>query len=233
MVGCGGTGSNLVPHMSQLIYSLKSEKISVVLADQDLIEPENIGRQFFIKPEIGENKAEILQTRYHTAWGINISHHPYYITEEGTLLNLLNPPDTHKTRPVMPILIGCVDNNFSRQVFDKAFMQSENLIYIDAGNSEFTGQVVMGLRYKGKTLLKPVADCFPEILTDQDEIQVSGTCTRNSIKQPQNLLVNLWAATIMLSFLNNIMALKKMPASMATFNAGNTILRPLFVSAPS
>lgn len=88
LVGCGGTGSNLVPHLAQLIHSLKSEKISVVLADQDIVEPENIGRQLFIEPEVGENKAEVLQMRYYTAWGIDISCHPYYITEESVLMKL-------------------------------------------------------------------------------------------------------------------------------------------------
>ncbi|MCG8402848.1 MAG: ThiF family adenylyltransferase, partial [Firmicutes bacterium] len=167
MVGCGGTGSNLVPHLAQLIYSLKSEKISLILADQDIVEPDNIGRQLFIEPETGENKAGVLQMRYYTAWGGNISYHPYYITEESVLMKLLNPENIHKNMPAMPVLLGCVDNNFSRRVFDRAFGQSENLIYLDAGNSEFVGQVVLGFRYKGATILRPVAEYFPEILTDQ------------------------------------------------------------------
>lgn len=234
MVGCGGTGSNLVPHLAQLVYSLKSEKISVVLADQDVVEPDNIGRQLFIEPEVGENKAGVLQLRYHTAWGVNISYHPHYITEEEVLIRLLTPPEeVHKKRPVMPILLGCVDNHFSRRVFDRAFRQSENLIYLDAGNSEFAGQVVMGFRCKGETILKPAADHFPDILTEQDEIQVGGTCSRNVVKEPQSLVANLWAAITMLSFLNNIIGLKEMPVSMATFNARNIIVRPQYISDPS
>jgi len=234
MVGCGGTGSNLVPHLAQLVYSLKSERVSVILADQDVVEPDNIGRQLFIEPEVGENKAGVLQMRYYTAWGVNLSYYPHYITEEGVLIRLLCPlAEVHGKAPVMPILLGCVDNVFTRRIFEKVFRHSENLIYLDAGNSEFSGQVVMGFRYKGKTLLKPAAEYFPEILTEQDEIQVGGTCTRNMVKQPQSLVANLWAAVTMLSFLNSIMGLKEVPVSRATFNARNTIVRPQYVSDPS
>jgi hypothetical protein len=135
--------------------------------------------------------------------------------------------------PTMPILIGCVDNHYSRRIFDRVFKQSDNLIYLDAGNSEFAGQVVMGFRYKGETLLKPAVDYFPDILTEQDEIQVGGTCSRNITKQPQNLVANLWAAVSLLSFLNNIMVLKEIPVAMATFNARNVIIRPKYTNNPS
>ena len=42
----------------------------------------------------------------------------------------------------MVILLGAVDNNKSRQLCHKAFCQSKELIYIDSGNGEFSGQVV-------------------------------------------------------------------------------------------
>ena len=54
------------------------------------------------------------------------------------------------------ILLGCVDNNKSRQLCHRVFEQKRNLIYIDAGNGEHTGQVVCGVRQHGRTLYKPV-----------------------------------------------------------------------------
>lgn len=46
----------------------------------------------------------------------------------------------------MVILLGCVDNNRTRQLCHEAFRQSEDLVYIDSGNGSYTGQVVCGVR---------------------------------------------------------------------------------------
>jgi hypothetical protein len=40
-------------------------------------------------------------------------------------------------------------------------------------NTGWTGQVVAGLRWNGKTVMEPVADRFPDILEDEDEIAPS------------------------------------------------------------
>jgi len=230
VVGCGGTGSNLVPHLCQLAFSLKSEKISIVLADEDLVEPGNIGRQFFIEPDVGNNKARVLQVRYNGAWGVDISYHPHYIRETETLKRLLEPPSTHGNRPVLPILLSCVDNNVSRQVMEAVFKQARNIIYIDAGNSLLSGQVVVGMRHGNKTLLKPSSHYDRNILTDKDEIEVGGTCGRKVVKQPQSLIANMWAAAILLSYVNSIIGLKDLPSHMATFNAHNCVVRPEYLN---
>ncbi len=98
-------------------------------------------------------------------------------------------------------------------------------------NGEFTGQVVVAMRYEGKTLLKPPSDYFPEILTEQDEISVGGTCGRKVVKDPQTLVANLWAATTLLSLLNNIVNLKQIPVNLATFSALNCLSKPVFREA--
>lgn len=228
VVGCGGTGSNLVPHLAQLAHSLKKKaKVIITLADEDIVEPGNIGRQFFIEPDIGENKARVLQKRYHTAWGVDIHYYPHYIRDKETLIELLTIKDEYPIHQLaIPILLGCVDNNFSRQIFHRLFEQIDNLIYLDAGNSEFSGQVVMGLKINGETLMKPIAELDPTVLTTKDEISVGGTCGRNVVKEPQNILANMWAAAILLTYVNNIIGVGNVPSYMATFNTVNTMIRP-------
>ena len=235
VVGCGGTGSNLVPHLAQLVYSLKEKStITITLIDEDIVEPGNIGRQFFIESDIGENKARVLQTRYHLAWGVDISYYPYYIRDEATLVNLLSQRQSENSYPMhpksIPILIGCVDNHFSRRIFNQVFQQMNNLIYLDAGNSEFSGQVVMGLRLNGETLMKPIAELDPTVLTTEDEISVGGTCGRNVVQEPQNILANMWAAATLLTYVNNIIGVGKVPAYMATFNTVNVMVRPEYLT---
>ena len=226
VVGSGGTGSNLVPHLSQLIFSLTKENISMVLADEDVVEEKNIGRQFFVEADLGQNKARTLQMRYTTAWGVNISYLPHYITNDEMLIRLLK-----QNKKSMPILVGCVDNHKSRQIFHRVFEQMEDIIYLDAGNSEFAGQVVMGLKHQSQTLLEPVANFYPDILTSTDGISIGGTCSQQVIEVPQSLVANLWAATTLLSFINNIIGLKEVPVNMATFNAQNVVCKPEYIDS--
>ena len=229
VVGNGGTGSNLVPHLCQWAYSVQEkEKISITLADEDIVEPSNIGRQFFIEPEVGKNKAKMLQRRYHRAWNVNVSYYPYYIREAESLIKLLKPPACHNGQATLAILVSCVDNHFSRRIFHKVFYKLDDMIYLDAGNAEFHGQVVMGMRFQGKTLLKPLGEIDPNVYEEQDEIEVGGTCNREVIKQPQNLLANLWAATVLLTFLNNIVALKDVPIWRTMFSGHTTRSKPIY-----
>ena len=75
------------------------------------------------------------------------------------LLHALDRPvwmDSEKYPQELPILIGAVDNNRSRQLCHQVFQKSEELVYIDSGNGEYTGQVVCGIRLGGKTSYKPV-----------------------------------------------------------------------------
>ena len=50
-------------------------------------------------------------------------------------------------------LLGAVDNNRSRQLCHRVFSQARELICIDSGNGEYTGQVVCGVRRSGKTYI--------------------------------------------------------------------------------
>jgi hypothetical protein len=229
--GCGGTGSNLVPHLVQLVGAYQYGAITIVLCDEDRVEKGNIGRQFFISPDVGNNKAAVLQKRYLAAWDVDISYHPYYIRETDVLLKLLKKPEAHEHRTPLPILVGAVDNDSSRRIFHEAFYKLKDIAYIDAGNSKFNGQVVVGLRINGETILKPLAEYYPDVMTTQDEISVGGTCGRVVKKEPQTLVANLWAAMITFSFINNIVNLKELPSHMATFNAHNILTRPEYLKS--
>lgn len=230
VVGCGGTGSNLIPHLCQWANSLKRQAmISITLADGDRVEPNNIGRQFFVENDLGKNKADVLQARYYAAWGTDVSSYNEYIRDEDTLIKLLEPPECHTNHKTLPILVGCVDNHFSRQIMSRVFKKMRTLAYIDGGNSEFAGQVVIGFKRAGKTYLKPVANRFPEILETVDEIEEGGTCTAKIVKQPQNIMANIFSAMSILGFLNNLVAFKNLPVCMVTFNGHNLVIRPEYI----
>ena len=66
-------------------------------------------------------------------------------------------PYLYKLKREMVLLLGCVDNNKSRRLCHEAFCQSQDLVYIDSGNEEFSGQVVCGCGGMGVPSLSPSA----------------------------------------------------------------------------
>ena len=60
----------------------------------------------------------------------------------------------NKTLTELVILIGAVDNNRSWSLCHRVFYQMKDLVYIDSGNGEYTGQVVCGVRSGGRTYHK-------------------------------------------------------------------------------
>ena len=75
----------------------------------------------------------------------------------------LRPTRRWVTNSELVILIGAVDNNKSRKLCHEVFLRARDLVYIDSGNGEYTGQIVCGIRRAGKTVYKPVGMLYPEV----------------------------------------------------------------------
>lgn len=59
MLGCGGTGGHIAPHLYRLLHALFRPS-KVILCDGDIVEKKNLVRQNFIASDLGKNKAEVL-----------------------------------------------------------------------------------------------------------------------------------------------------------------------------
>src|SRR5512143_3997366 len=70
VIGCGGTGGWVIPHLARLIKSLGVG--SLTIADGDKVEPKNLTRQNFVASDVGEFKSIALAKRYSAAFGIPI-----------------------------------------------------------------------------------------------------------------------------------------------------------------
>ena len=105
----------------------------------------------------------------------------------------------------MVLLLGAVDNNRSRQLCHEAFYQSDNLIYIDSGNGEFSGQVVCGVRAKGRTIFRPVGEVYPEMLKAADKFPTELSCAEAAQADPQSIAANITAATAVVNMVYNIL----------------------------
>jgi hypothetical protein len=223
-VGCGGTGGYVQYFLSRLLYSL-NYKPGYVLCDGDVVERKNLLRQNFIEGDLGENKAYKLAFRYGSVYGLKIEYVDSYIEDAEMLLKLL--PDDHNN---ISLLLGCVDNNKSRQVFHEVFETMENIIYIDSGNDETTGQVVCGVKYKGKVLLPPLGEVYPDVLEDTDSIFKSEeSCEDNIVKEPQDIATNILAGQIVFGYVNNLITRKKLKVHMTTFSSETATARSRFI----
>lgn len=226
MLGAGGTGGHIAPHLYRLLHAL-DRPVEVIIADGDIVEEKNLVRQNFISCDLGRNKAKVLAERYASAFGMEVQYIPDFVETEKKLAALLKPRFSYDTPETLTILIGAVDNNKSRQLCHKVFNKSDNLIYIDSGNGEFTGQVVCGVRRKGKTYYKPVGEVYPDILEDTDKFPTELSCAEASVSAPQSIAANIMAATAVVAYLYNILVLGNIEVKKVTFSTKSVNLKPV------
>lgn len=239
VIGVGGTGSELIRQLSQVVAASNIPH-TLMLVDKDFIEPKNLKNQSFLRSEVGEMKAEVLAERYGQAYpNLNIfSYTENYIENLDELTKLLNPlyldtTNFNSDQRFIPIIVGCVDNNYSRKVFHAAYKALNNCIYIDAGNesavvppdwqtrpfnmwsneeqqtyqeSGWSGQVVCGVRLNGDELQPALAGLYPEVLTDTDSVKAPSelSCSELAASDPQRSLVNKYSAMSLMTYLYEI-----------------------------
>lgn len=209
-LGAGGTGGHAAPHLFRLLYSLE-RPARLILCDGDIVEAKNLVRQNFSPADLGENKAKVLAERYATVFGIETEYVPFFIEDLDALMELITPGSWRRSEgcknlvPELVILLGCVDNNRSRRLFHQAFYQSKDLVYIDSGNREFSGQVVCGVRRNGHTIFKPVGGVYPEMLRAEDKFPSQLSCAEAAQSDPQSMAVNITAATAIVDMVYNIL----------------------------
>lgn len=232
MLGAGGTGGHIAPHLYRLLFSLKDRKVRFIIVDGDAVEEKNLVRQHFSYYDLGQNKAHCIAERYADAFGMKPEYIPDFIEDKKELADLLKPEIFKLPRDMwqrrkgryettvneLVILIGAVDNNKSRKLCHEVFKEARDLVYIDSGNGEFSGQVVCGIKRAGKTMFKPVGILYPDILEDTDKFPSELSCAEASVSAPQAITANITAATIVVDILYNIVVLGKNDVRSVSFS---------------
>jgi len=168
----------------------------------------------------------VLAHRYAGAFGISAVYIPGYIEDDDILFSIFSDRDAPEA---INIIIGVVDNNCSRQMCHRVFNRLQNIIYIDSGNGEYTGQVVCGIRKKGRTRLQPVAEIYSEMLEENDLFKSREGCGQDVVTSPQSMAANVMAATIILLFINNILENGRLGTHSTTFSAQSINVKPKFI----
>ena len=126
VVGCGGTGGFVAEGLCRILPA----QASLVLVDHDRVEERNLGRQNFYREDIGRFKSEALAQRLAGRFQRTVAYSLYPVRQLGF-------------RP--SLVIGCVDNGPARS--DIAWLvQQQRIWWIDAGNGDNFGQVLIGSR---------------------------------------------------------------------------------------
>jgi PRTRC genetic system ThiF family protein len=189
VVGCGGTGSLLLPRLARIDFALRQMNhpgIHVTAYDFDTVEEFNIGRQNFGPGDVGMNKAECLISKINMAYGIQWeARREKRIPKWGA-----------------NITISCVDNVEFRKGMSKykAFYNSPTrfdyrtpFYWIDCGNGKNFGQIVMAdfALHKQKRKLKNVYDIYGDI-QQFDNLENQGIlgCSYEDKLNQQDLFIN-------------------------------------------
>ena len=252
-IGAGANGGYILQQCAQMMNIFKVQGFYLV-ADPDTVEQKNLANQLFIPKDVGQKKAAVLANRYRSHYQVPIAaFDERYIEDERTLERLFQFTDYRGCYSwdtfFLPILIGAVDNNYTRQVMHSYFLSQEKLLYIDVGveaawvprdgrpqeewteedqqrhaNTGWTGQVVAGLRLNGETVLEPVAGRFPDIL--EDEFAPSEmACSQVIASEPQRLITNRFAAQAVAGYLNELFGERTLSTHVTFFHAKKMYMR--------
>lgn len=202
LVGCGGNGSNMITQLARIHVSLKGlglPGLMVTAYDDDTVSTANQGRQLFAKGDTGRNKAVVLIERINRFFGLDWEAHPvrFGCAEEELSYNLI---------------ISCVDSVTSRkQIAKKLKDQVENIYryredystpfyWMDLGNSQKTGQIILGTVEKIKQprmrKTKPVGklltvlEKFPDLEKYENKQSQGPSCSMIEALKKQDLFIN-------------------------------------------
>jgi len=245
-IGTGGNGGYLLQRLSKLLYSLSQQNelfsYRYVIVDGDQVEPKNVYRQPFIEQDIGLPKVEVLANRYSNAYGIPIHYRASYIEQVKELQDLFSYHRSHFYVDI-PVLLGCVDNNATRQIMHQLFEKMSTIVYIDSGidsvNPEeipsvqrkmgYSGQVVCGFKWYSQLILEPVGMVYPDILEDTDSRLPTQACGEQVLYYPQRMQTNETAALVMMSYLNMLLSESMIMSHYVNFNAQTMLMRPMYI----
>ena len=159
LIGCGGTGSHLLPNILQYCWSEAKGNPNampeIILCDADVVEEKNLVRQKFTRADVGLSKAEALARRYSSAFGVRIRTYNEFIKDPSDIANIFTSDlaePKYRNNYVNRFVIGAVDNHRARMLMwlwlngEPYYREScGHRFWIDSGNETWHGQAILGM----------------------------------------------------------------------------------------
>jgi len=192
VVGLGGIGGCLVPHLARLMTYSASLPKKLTLVDGDRFQESNTSRQDFRKDSLLRNKAE--------AWATRLAQE-FPQLELSAVGEYLTPSNARSIVKDGSILMLCVDNHASRLLAQERASQLKDVWLISGGNDYTDGNVLVFIKRNGKVCAPRLTDFHPEIAVPRDKRPDELGCDEEVFSMPQLLTANLMAASLMLNAL--------------------------------
>lgn len=228
IIGCGGTGSRLVPLLAQFVKTCAwVPDPEMILIDDDIVEEKNLFRQNFIAPDVGRPKAEVLANRYARAFNMNIDSMQMRIegyqtfrsktevsnSKEAALVEVFNRYRNNS------IVVLCVDSPQARRDILEVLLAFNvgawgTTLLIDSGNENDFGQVSVSTMsvpsYNSSCYIKDLPNAIP------GDIEITGipmdtsyftemqaTSTPSCADLDQTMAINTMMAVSMFGIIQN------------------------------
>jgi PRTRC genetic system ThiF family protein len=204
LIGAGGTGSQVLTalaRMNHALTELNHAGLFVRLWDDDVITEANLGRQLFAESELELYKSVALINRVNRFFGTNWKAETQKFEKNG--LGKL------KSNMKSEIYISCVDTVKSRfdiaeilneLKIDKGYYRNQCKYWIDFGNSQFTGQVLLSTignikqpnseKYETVENLPFITEEFGELLKISEAEDNTPSCSLAEALEKQDLFIN-------------------------------------------
>lgn len=196
IVGIGGTGSLLARDLPQLLIGTKHR---MMLIDGDTVERKNVARQSFQTQDIGWNKAIALARKINTFYDIECLAFDNYI-DQVSLNRLINDGPADMT----PVILGCVDNDATREQMELAVKGMNRAIYIDSANSAYSGNVYVTAKANDRFYGSFRSEVYP---LEKDKSPLELSCQDQAVAgNLQYLVTNAKMAICMLEHCFNLIS---------------------------
>lgn len=218
LIGAGGTGLQVLTALARINHALTELNhagLSVRLWDDDVITEANLGRQLFAESELGLYKSVALINRINRFFGTD-----WKAEIQKFEKNYLNKLPENATAS---IFISCVDSVKSRfeiaeilneLKIDKGYYRNQSKYWMDFGNSQFTGQVLLSTvgnirqpnseKYETVENLPFVTEEFGELLKQSETEDDTPSCSLAEALEKQDLFINSTLAQMGSSLLWNL-----------------------------
>lgn len=188
LVGVGGNGAQLAACLARLDIAMRAlghpGGLHVTAFDGDAVSDANVGRQMYSPADVGQNKALLTIHRLNLFYGLDWNARPWRYDEAR---EVASGPD---------IVVSCVDTRESRRALHRRIVDLPSAVcyWLDLGNTEFTGQAVLGEGVNGRSGGAPrlpcVTELFPQILADASPEDNAPSCSVRVSLAAQGLFVN-------------------------------------------
>lgn len=209
VVGVGGTGSELVSHLTRLHNAQAARLlggIHVTAFDPDTISMANIVRQRYFPNDIGRSKAVTLIERVNTTCGL------HWDAVAGKLTK------TELRNGRFDVVISCVDTRAARAELSAMLDRTVTAygeqrppasVWIDCGNTQYSGQVVLGTPGRTGSSKRAPVPCVhhlhPDIIDKKLDRGDPPSCSALEALAHQGLMVNAMTATLAIDLLDELL----------------------------